>query len=469
MSETSASTALLAALWRDAGLDPADLVDVELTAPAPLFPSSFRVGLAAQLAAAAAGAAAREIHRARGAARQSVRADLNAVEAECSGFFSIDGHTPDIWEKFSGLYPVADGHVRIHANFEHHRDGVLELLGLGPAGTVEREDVAARLAGWGSEAFETAANARGLVVSAVRSFAQWDRHPQSAVTRATPVIDLRRIGDARPRSWPAAAPEPRPLDGLRVLDLTRILAGPVCGRTLAAHGADVMLVNGPHLPNIPAIVDTSRGKRSVLLDLRSEDGRARLRALAADARVFVQGYRPGGLAALGFDPETLARSSPGIVCVSLSAYAPGGPWSDRRGFDSLVQTATGFNHAEAEALGSEALGTEAPRPMPFQILDYASGFLMAFGAQAALLRQSREGGSWQVGVSLQRTADWLRSLGRDPAGPGRSRPDTLAPWLARWPCDRGELVAPGHGVSLGGVPASWSRPSVSPGTHEPAW
>jgi crotonobetainyl-CoA:carnitine CoA-transferase CaiB-like acyl-CoA transferase len=196
-----------------------------------------------------------------------------------------------------------------------------------------------------------------------------------------------------------------------VLELTRILAGPVAGRTLAAYGADVLLVNSPALPNIDAIADTSRGKRSAHVDLRTDAGRDTLRVLVRDAHVFMQAYRPGALDALGFGAETLAAIAPGIVCVSLSAYGHVGPWAGRRGFDSLVQTATGFNVAEAQAAGAAS-----PKAMPVQILDYAAGFLMAFGTAVALRRQATEGGSWHVRVSLAGTGRWLRSLGRVPDG-----------------------------------------------------
>ena len=178
------------------------------------------------------------------------------------------------------------------------------------------------------------------------------------------------------------AAEARPLEGLRVLDLTRILAGPVAGRTLAAFGADVMLVNSPKLPNISAIADTSRGKRSALADLHEPADRAALVAALQGAHVMLQAYRPGGLAALGFGAEQAAALRPGIVHVSLSAYGRTGPWAQRRGFDSLVQTATGINDAEGTAFGAGR-----PRALPMQILDMASAFLLAFGAEAALLRQ----------------------------------------------------------------------------------
>jgi crotonobetainyl-CoA:carnitine CoA-transferase CaiB-like acyl-CoA transferase len=248
-----------------------------------------------------------------------------------------------------------------------------------------------------------------------------------------------------------------------VLDLTRILAGPACGRALAAYGAEVMLINAPHLPNIESIASTSRGKLSAHVDLRTEQGRRDLDALLAGAQVFVQGYRPGAVDALGYGAHALAERRPGIVCVSLSAYGAEGPWRGRRGFDSLVQTATGFNHAEAEAAGSSE-----PKPLPMQILDYATGHLMAFAASAALLRQANEGGSWHVRVSLAQTGQWIRSLGRVPGGLDAHWPDRR-PYLETSRSGFGELVALRHSAQLSRTPARWTRSSVPPGTDAPVW
>ena len=301
------------------------------------------------------------------------------------------------------------------------------------------------------------------MVAALRSFEQWDAHPQALAVAALPWFSIERIGDAAPLPLPALVQTDRPLTGLKVLELTRILAGPVCGRALAAYGADVMLLNAPHLPNIEAIADTSRGKRSAHVDLRSDAGRAALGQLLAQAHVWVQGYRPGAFDALGYSPQALVQIRPGLVCVSLSAYGPDGPWAQRRGFDSLVQTATGFNTAEAEAAGANA-----PKALPMQILDHASGYLMALGAAAALRRQQLEGGSWLVRVSLAQTAHWLRSLGRVANGLVATQPD-LAPYLETTASGFGELCAVRHAVHLERTPAGWRRPSVPPGTHAPVW
>jgi crotonobetainyl-CoA:carnitine CoA-transferase CaiB-like acyl-CoA transferase len=457
--------AVLAELWREAALPPQALDGVGLSGADPILASSFAVGTAAQASIAAAALAACELGHARGAARQRVEVDMRHAALECTGWFCIDGVVPEVWDAYSGLYRCADGHVRLHANFAHHRDGALRLLGLDPA-SASRADAERAMRDWRAVDFETAAAERGLVASAVRSFAEWDATPHGRALASQPLFTIERIGEAPPLALPALAPDARPLDGVRVLDLTRILAGPVGGRALAAHGADVMLVNSPHLPNIANIAETSRGKLSVHADLRAAEGREALRRLAADAHVFVQGYRPGALASLGFDAPDLAALRPGIVCVSLSAYGTAGPWAGRRGFDSLVQAACGFNRAEGEALGDGA-----PRALPMQILDQATGFLIAFGTAAALWRQQRQGGSWHVRVSLAQTAQWLRGLGRvacPDASDSALRPDAL-PFTQESASGFGTLRAVRPSAMLERTPAGWTRPSMPPGTHPAVW
>ena len=452
----------LAQIWQLCGLGTEALAFAELSGADPVLPSSFAVGTAAQTGIAAAALAACELGHLRGQPRQAVAVDMAHAAAECTGWFSLDGRVPEPWDKFSGLYPCQDGWVRVHANFKHHRDGALRLLGLDSA-SATREQAEARLRDWGALAFEDAAAQAGLVVAAYRSFEEWDAHPQGRAVAAQPLMTFEKIGDAPPIQLPALPALERPLDGLRVLDLTRILAGPVCGRTLSAYGADVMLVNSPNLPNIESIADTSRGKRSCLVDLRTATGQTALKELAAQAHVFVQGYRPGALAALGFSAEALAKQRPGIVCVSLSAYSEQGPWAQRRGFDSLVQTVAGFNHAEMQAAGSET-----PKPMPLPIIDYASGHLMAFAACAALIKQQCEGGSWHVRLSLAQTSAWLRRLGRIQDAM-KTPPVNRKPYLETSASGYGELTAIRHSARLSASPARYERPSSPPGTHAAAW
>jgi crotonobetainyl-CoA:carnitine CoA-transferase CaiB-like acyl-CoA transferase len=390
-----------------------------------------------------------------------------AVEFRGERYLRVAGEAPaDPWDKIAGLYRTGDGGwVRLHTNFPHHRDGMLALLGC----SYDRASVAAALGGWQAVDLETAAAEAGLCATALRSFAEWDAHPQGRAVAALPVLSVSRLrtGDAPPRAFAPLPAGARPLHGLRVLDLTRVIAGPVAGRTLAAHGAEVLLVTGAHLPAIPSLViDTGRGKRATQLDLRASEGRAALQALAREADVFLQGYRPGGLEHLGFGPEELARLRPGIVYASLSAWGPSGPWAGRRGFDSLVQTASGFNVAEAEAAGAAE-----PKPLPAQALDHAAGYLLAFGIARALARRATEGGSWHVQVSLAQTGRWLRGLGRVPQGLQAPEPAAgqVRALMEESESGFGPLLAVRHAGMLGQTPPRWDRPAVPLGSHAPVW
>lgn len=456
----------LAHLWSVLG-QPADALSrVMLAGANPALPSSFAVGTLAQSTIAAATLAAAQVDTLRTGRRQTVSVDMQhaALEFRSERYFRVDGQQPpDPWDKIAGLYRCGDGRwVRLHTNFPHHRDGVLRLLGC----AYDRDAVAAALAGWQAEAFEDAAAAAGMVVTAGRTFDEWDRHPQGIAVAGLPLMTIERIGDAPPEPLPTHA-DGRPLAGVRVLDLTRVIAGPVCGRTLAAHGADVLLITAPHLPAIPPLViDTGRGKRSAQLDVRNAADADQLRALLRRADIFVQGYRPGGLATLDFSPEQAAARRPGIVYVSLSAYGHVGPWASRRGFDSLVQTASGFNWAEADAAGEAK-----PRPLPAQALDHGAGYLLAAGAMTALARRMTEGGSWHVRVSLAQTGRWLRSFGRVPGGLASPDPryEDLGAYLETTPSGFGTLTALRHAGQLSDTPPHWTLPAVPLGTHAARW
>lgn len=432
-------------ILRGAGLPPDLAGHAILTGAAPVLRSSFRVDAAAQASIAASGLAAAAIHAARGAAMQSVAVDMRhaAVEFRSERHLRIDGEgRGEGWDAIAGLYPTRDGFVRLHTNFPHHRAGVLALLNC----AATREAVAAELAKRDSVAFETEATAAGLCVSAFRTHAQWLAHPQCDALAAQPLVAIERIGDAPRTALPPAAA--RPLAGLRVLDLTRVIAGPVAGRTLAAHGADVLHITAPHLPSIPLLVmDTGRGKRCAELDLRVEG--ARFAALVSGADALLRSYREGALEGLGFGDERLAELRPGIVIGHLSAYGVAGPWGGKRGFDSLTQTSTGINADEADAAGEAT-----PRVLPCQALDHASGYLLAMGVMAAMLRRAEEGGSWRVRVSLARTGMWLRTLGRI-EGFGATEPtqDDIAELLETQPSDFGALTAVRHAAILSDTPA----------------
>jgi crotonobetainyl-CoA:carnitine CoA-transferase CaiB-like acyl-CoA transferase len=455
---------ILTDLWTSAGGDLAALDAVTLTGEEPQLPSSFRVAAAAQASIAAAGLAAACVWKLRSGQSQDVAVDMRHAVVECRSerYLRVEGKPPPpAWDAIAGIYKTRDYRfVRLHTNFPHHRDAVCRVLNC----KAERDDVQSALMQWDAEAFETAAYAAGGVVAMMRSHDEWSALPQANALAELPVIEIEKISEAAPKPWPKGN---RPLAGLRVLDLSRVIAGPVAGRTLAAHGADVLLISGPDLPAIPWLtIDTGRGKLSSFVELKSEAGRDALNELLAQADIFSQGYRPRALAHLGFSPQDAARINPGIVFVSLSAYGHMGPWAERRGFDSLVQTATGFNHAEGQAAG-----LKSPKELPAQILDHATGYLMALGAMMAKARQSREGGSWHVRVSLAQTGQWIWKLGRIPEGlkTDELRGEAIKPFFEEAHSGFGPLRAIRHSARLSKTPAFWARPAMPLGSHPPQW
>jgi len=455
---------ILADLWTLAGGDPTALEAVTLTGEEQQLPSSFRVAAAAQTSIAAAGLAAAHVWKLRGGQDQKINVEMRHAVVECRSerYLRVEDQAPPpAWDAIAGVYKTrGQRFVRLHTNFPHHRDAVCRVLNC----KAERAEVQAALMQWDAEAFETAAYQAGGVVAMMRSHDEWSETPQAKALAALPVLTIEKIGDAAPKPWP---PGNRPLAGLRVLDLSRVIAGPVAGRTLAVHGADVLLVSGADLPAIPWLtIDTGRGKLTTFIDLKRGEGRRQLKELLRETDIFSQGYRPQALADLGFSPEEAARINPGIIYVSLSAYGHVGPWASRRGFDSLVQTTTGFNHAEGVAAG-----IDGPKELPAQILDHATGYLMAFGAMMAKARQSREGGSWHVRVSLAQTGRWIWNLGRVANGLKTEdlKGEAIRPFVEQVPSGFGSLQAIRHTAQLSRTPAFWSRPAMPLGSHPPQW
>lgn len=457
--------AALTAIWNMAQGDPAALGQAAITGRDPALPSVYAVGSAAGAAIAASALAAAELWRLRTGRHQDVRVDMRAAATtfRSERYLRIDdGPAPNPWGRIAGFYETGDSRwIQLHTNFPHHRDGVLKLLGCAD----DRAAVQGAIKSWSGEALEDALAAAGMCAGLVRTPDEWACHPQARAVAALPLFEIVRIGDAPPE--PLSSTGARPLSGIRALDLTRIIAGPVAGRELAAHGADVMLITAPHLPSIaPLVIDTGRGKLSAQLDLRRAEDADQLRRLLSQADIFLQAYRPGTLAERGFGPDQAAALRPGIVYVTLSAYGHAGPWRARRGFDSLVQSVSGIAWT-----GGDAVSSTGPKHLPCQALDHATGFLAAFGAMMALQRRAREGGSWLVRVSLAQTARWFDGLGRV-AGGAQAADQThedIADLLERVDSPFGVVscVAPGRWLSE--TPPHHARPPVPLGTHPPAW
>lgn len=450
-------------IWTDAGCDESALERIALEGDDPILPSTYRVGATALVTIGASALAAAELARSRNGRAQTVAVDVRSAAAAFRSERYIrvdDAAPPDPWSPIAGFYQAGDGRwIQLHTNFPHHRDGVLRVLGCAD----ERAAVAKAIEGWEAGALEDALAEAGMCAGMIRSPEEWQAHPQGQAVAAQPLFEIERIGDAPVEPLPEGE---RPLAGVRVLDLTRVIAGPVCGRTLAEHGAEVMRIASPHLPFVPTLVmDTGRGKLSAHVDLRADAGRETLRGLTEQADIFVQGYRPGAIASRGFSPEAVAAMRPGIVYVSLCAYGFDGPWQDRRGFDSLVQSVSGIAHEEGRAAG-----VEGPKHLPCQALDHGTGYLAAFGAMVGLLRRATEGGSWHVRVSLARTGHWIQNLGRiDAMDHPDLKVETIGDLIqvSDTPFGRISHVAPA--ARLSDTAPYWALPSVPLGTHPAEW
>lgn len=437
---------------------------LEISGHDPVLPTPYRIGEAGAEALAALGAAVARFGELRGLPRQQVSVDLRAaaLSLRSARYLRINGEPlPPVWDPLSGFYPVRDGWISIHCNFSNHRDAAMKVLQSPP----ERTEAERKSAAWTGEALEDAIHAAAGCAGFVRTAEDWARHPQAKAVAEQPLLEIERIGDAPPETPPKAS---RPLAGIRVLDLTRVLAGPTCGKCLAEHGADVLKISAEHLPDSGLVeMDTGIGKLSARLDLRSADGVRKLEELVREADVFCQSYRPGALAGRGFSPERLAELRPGIVCTSLSAWGGSGPWRTRRGFDSIVQAVSGMAHKSGDASGKHA----GPKLMPVSAIDYISGYLMALGTVVALERRAREGGSWLVSVALARVGRWIVERGLVPIDNVAADvpADELARYCAEMESPAGRLTHLRPVIQLSHTPGRWTRPPVPLGTHRATW
>ncbi|MBU6494145.1 MAG: CoA transferase [Burkholderiales bacterium] len=461
-----ANTAL-AALWSKGGGEPDALDMLRITDLASPLPSVFRVGAIAAASIGLQALAAAQIWRQRTGRPQQVEVSGRRALAmfRSERYLRVDGRAPaELRSPITGYFEAGDGRwIQLHANFPHHLAGILRVLGCDG----DHAAVARAVARWQAAELDQRLADAGQCAALVRTPDEWQAHPQAAAIASLPLFEIIRIGDAPPEPIGRGVAARQPLSGVRMLDLSRVIAAPVAGRTFAQHGAQVLAIGAAHLPNLlPLVIDNGRGKRSAHLDLRTPREREVLLNLVKEGDVFLQAYRPGALAAYGLSPEALCRLRPGLVQVTLSAYGHIGPWAQRRGFDSLVQSATGIAWQEGQAAG-----LAGPGRLPCQALDHATGFLAAFGAMMALRRREQEGGSWLVRVSLAQTGRWLQSLGALPNGLAATElgDAEVAPWLQTIdsPFGRVRAVAPVERMSL--TPPRFDMPPVPLGTHAPAW
>jgi crotonobetainyl-CoA:carnitine CoA-transferase CaiB-like acyl-CoA transferase len=435
----------------------------------PILPTPFRIGVAGAATLAATGLAAAALWHIRTGRRQDVAVDVRQATASLrSGHYMQlgDGALSAARNSIMGVYPAKHGRWSyIHANFPNHRAAALGVLGV----PEDRDAVARAIATWDAADLEEAIIAAKGAGGMVRTQAEWADHPQAAAIAELPLMEIIRIGDAPAEPLPAGN---RPLSGVRVLDLTRVLAGPTCARTLAEHGADVLKITGAHLPNLGyQEFDTGHGKLSAHLDLREQRDLDTLRGLVRNADVFSQGYRPGSLGSRGLSPEDLAAIRPGLVYVSLCAFGHTGPWASRRGFDTVVQTVSGMTARQAEVVPGK---TPGPQFYPVSAIDYCTGYLMAFGTMVALARRAQQGGSWLVRISLAQVGKWIVDLGEVPAAdlsgvPAEFTADELAAWSTVSETPAGRLRHLKPVVRLSETPPFWARPSVPLGYNPPVW
>ena len=453
-----------------AGLAAERAQTVEITGGGdPVLPTPFRIGETSAAALAATGLAAADLWQLRTGRRQEVAVDLRQATASLRSGHYLKMEKAEVSHTRNpvmGMYPAKGGRWSyIHANFPNHRAAALSVLGCEET----KEAVRAAVAKWDALELEEAIIAAKGAGGMVRSMAEWAEHPQAKALAALPLLEIVKIGEAPIEKLPDGD---RPLSGIRVLDLTRVLAGPTCARTLAEHGADVLKITAPHLPNIGyQEFDTGHGKLSAYLDLRQPKDLARLKELVRETDVFSQGYRPGTLGDRGLSPEELAALRPGLVYVSLCAFSHVGPWASRRGFDTVVQNVSGITTRQGELFPGAEPG---PQFYPVSAIDYLTGYLMAFGAMVALARRPREGGSWLVRISLAQTGRWLVGRGQVPETELKDvakefTADELARWSIESQTPAGRLGHLKPTVQLSETPPYWARPSVPLGYNEPAW
>jgi crotonobetainyl-CoA:carnitine CoA-transferase CaiB-like acyl-CoA transferase len=370
----------------------------------------------------------------------------------------IGWQMPPLWDPVARDYRASDGWIRLHTNAPHHRDAAERVLGRRDS----KAEMAHAVTPWKKHDLETAIVEAGGCAAEMRSTAEWAEHPQGRAVAAEPLVHIH-AGNPASLADRSASISP-PLAGIRVLDLTRVLAGPVASRFLAGYGAQVLRIDPPdwNEPNI--VPEVTIGKRCARLNLKDVQGRTTFEVLLSGAHVLLHNYRPGALDGLGYDAAARRALAPGLIDVGLCAYGWSGPWARRRGFDSLVQMSTGI----AET-GMRQKHADQPVPLPVQALDHATGYLAAGTAIRGITQRSRQGVGMEARLSLARTAKLLVDQHLDepscPFAPEHEADLSPAIETTDWG-DARRLIPP---VSIDGAPMSWSCPAANLGTSPPSW
>ncbi len=446
--------------------------DVDIVSAAPALRTRFAADEAAAAAIAAGAAIAADLWALRSGEVQTISVNSREAGAGLTGFlqqrFSDASRAPERLGQAALARTAANGfkrtkdgrHIYLHPSFPESTKALLRVLDCPDT----PEAVEATCLSWNALDLENAIAGAGACGAMARSPEEWDNSEQGRILATRPVVEVIKIGDSAPEP-----PDPHagaPLSGMRVLDLTRVLAGPTCARTLAQYGAEAMVISSPNLPSVPFFVtDTGHGKLASFVDLKTESGRETLRGLLRQSDVFSQGYRQGALERLGFGPLELASLRPGIVCTAINCYGHEGPWRGRPGWEQLGQTVTGLAVVHG--------GEKGPELLPGAVTDYITGFLAAFGSMVALQRRALYGGSYLVRVSLSQTATWIRALGifgNERLGRVEPLSDAeIASFSISSETGFGPMIHLRPPVSMSATPPRWNRPVVPLGMHKPVW
>lgn len=443
-----------------AGLELAPETDLEIEGDDPVLETPFHLGEGAATALGLVGQEANRTWQMRGGRAQSLRVNMRHAAASLRSYVHLQLDGAPLPERagnpVTGIWECGDGrYIFLHASFTHG-PGTLEELGLGEDDTAD--EIAAATKQRGAWELEDALAAKGLCVAVCREADEWAAHPQGQALASRPVVEVTKIGEAPPEPLGEAA---RPLGGVRVLDLTRVLAGPTCARTLAEHGAEVLHIAGPKLPTIERFeMDTGHGKRQAFLDLADTGELGTLKELVRGADVFSQGFQHRSLERRGLGAEQLAELRPGIIYVSENAFGHEGPWAERPGWEQLAQSTTGV---------AVTHGEERPTLAPAAMNDYTTGYFAALGTMIALQRRATEGGSWLVRVSLSQTSMWYYRLGQELDRRAASGLGDATAFLEDHDTPYGRVTHLAPPLQMSETPPRWDVPTQPIGSGEARW